>query len=882
MINRVLTLALSACVVVSAAAPVLAAPPKFTHVYIIVMENEESTSIIGNPAAPYINSLAQQYALGTAYTGVSHPSLPNYMAMTGGNTAFTDDCVGCTVATSSIADQIEAAGRRWKAYMESMSSPCDTQDGDTYTTHHNPFIHYAGLVSNTSRCQSHVVPLTALATDVTAGTVPDYVWITPNLCSDMHDCSIATGDAWLKGVVPYIMSTKDFATSALFITWDEGTTDSGGGGVIPMIVVSPLAKKGFRSTVAENHYSLLRTIEDAWGLAPLGHASTAAAMTEYFTSTTTGVPGTPTSLAATTSGSTIGLTWKAPTTGGAPTNYVLQVGTGPGLTDIGSASTGSLATSLTLNNVTAGTYYLQVAAQNSAGTSAPSNQIAVAVLVPSSPTGLTATVNGTSLTLSWAAPASGPRPTAYVLEAGSAPGLSDLGKNSTGSTATTLTATSLPPGTFYARVRAQDSSGVSAPSNEVKVTVAGQTTARNPLTWPFSSDSIWNMPIGSRAVYGATGLTPAVAVYGDVDYFYALRSSDPLVTLFNDDDVWSGPRCSSTKSSGISLNVPTGLIVPDTSGSDTPNNSAAFLLPNGHTLEQVNALARCKSGGPIYGVPAEQNGAKVEDLYGSGITGGHAGSNLSSIGGTVRLGELTGSSAIRHALKIEVDGRYLHYSSQKPGFEWPATTADSCASSCYTGSVSTMVQGALLAIPPSATEQSLGLTTAPGKKLFHALQDYGAYIVDNSDDPSYNISVESGVKSEFKTAFGFDFDTGSSSPWLKDIAALFSNLRVITNNGPATIGGGGTPRAALAPAVASPASAGISATLSTSATTIASGASATLSWTVSGGTAAIDQGVGSVPLSGSIAVTPKTTTTYTLSASTNTGTVTRSVTVTVK
>ena len=882
MIKRLATLALSAFVV-SAASTAHAAPPRFTHVYIIVMENHEFSDIIGNSAAPFINSLAQQYALGTTYTAVGHPSLPNYMAMTGGNTAFTDDCLGCTVSTSSIADQIESAGRRWKAYMESMPAACTTAEANDYTTHHNPFIHYADIVTNASRCQAHVVPLTALATDVNAGSVPDYVWITPNLCSDMHDCPITTGDTWLSQVVPYITSTKDFANSVLFVVWDEGTTSTGGGGVVPMIVVSPLAKKGFRSTVAETHYSLLRTIEDAWGLAPLGQASSAVAMTEYFTAPTTAVPGAPTNLVGTTSGSTVNLTWKAPTTGGAPTTYVVQVGSATGLTDLGSVTTGSLSTSATYNGVRAGTYYFQVAAQNSAGIGAPSNQVATPVLVPGGPTGLTATVTGTSLTLSWHAPTTGAAPTSYVIEAGSAPGQTDLGSASTGSIATTLSANSVAPGTFYLRVRAQDSAGVSAASNEVKVTISGSPTGTRSLTtWPFSTDSIWNMPVGSRAVYGATGLAAATAVYGDVDYFYTLHSSDPVVPLYDDSNVWSGPRCSATQSSGISVNIPTSLIVPDTSGSDTPNNAAAFLLPNGHTLEQVNALARCASGGRIYGVPAEQNGGNVEDLYGSGITGGHAGSNLSSIGGTVRLGELTGSSPIRHALKIEVDGRYLNYSTVKHGFEWPATAADACAPSCYTGSVSTMVQGALLAIPPSATETTLGLTTAAGKKLFHALQDYGAYIVDNSDDPSYNIAVENGVKAEFQTAFGFSFDTSASSPWLKDIAALFSNLRVITNNGPATIGGGGTPRAALAPAVASPASAGVTATLSSSATTISSGASATLTWSVSGGTVAIDPGIGSVPLAGSMAVSPKVTTTYTLSASTNTGTITKSVTITVQ
>jgi hypothetical protein len=857
-----------------------ATPPNFTHVFIIVMENHEFSDVIGNPAAPYINSLANRYGLGTAYSAITHPSLPNYMSLTGGNTFFTDDCAGCTVPDMSIADQLESAGRTWKAYMEDMASPCATTDGDSYTTHHNPFVHYSRITGNSSRCNAHVVPLTALATDLSSGTVPNYVWITPDLCNDMHDCSIGTGDAWLNAVVPQIQSAPGFANSVLFILWDEGTTTIGGGGLVPMLVVSPLAKAGYKSTVAANHYSLLRTIQDAWGLAPLGQTSAAKAMTDFFQVSSVTAPGPPSGLVGTATGSSIKLSWTPPTTGGAPTSYLLQAGLAPGQT-AGSAATGSTATTVSLTGVGAGTYYIRVAAQNAAGVSAPSNEIVLPVLVPGSPTALTGSVSGTSLTMSWRAPTTGAAPTGYIIEVGSATGLSDLGRASTGNLLTTFSAAGVAAGTYFVRIRAQDAAGAGAPSNEIKLIVGAATTSRNMLTWPFSSDSIWNMPIGSGAVYQATGLSPATEIFGDVDYFIQLHASDPLTALNTDENVWSGPRCSSTQPTGISLNIPSSLIVPDASGSNTPNNSAAFLKPDGHTLEQVNALARCTAGGPIYGVAAEQNGGSVEDLFGSGITGGHAGSNLSSIGGTIRLGELTGTAAIHHALKVDVDGHYLFHSAQNPGFRWPANTSDACAPSCYTGTLSGMVMGSLLAIPPTATEQTLGLATPAGKKLFHALQDYGAYIVDNSNDVSYNLAVENGVEAEFRTAFGFDFDTSTSSPWLSDIKALFANLRLVANNSPSSIGGGGTPRASLAVPVVGPASPGITATLSQSAATIAAGGTVTLTWSVSGGTVAIDQGIGSVPLTGSQTVRPTSTTTYTLSASTSSGTVTRTATVTV-
>jgi hypothetical protein len=146
---------------------------------------------------------------------------------------------------------------------------------------------------------------------------------------------------------------------------------------------------------------------------------------------------------------------------------------------------------------------------------------------------------------------------------------------------------------------------------------------------------------------------------------------------------------------------------------------------------------------------------------------------------------------------------------------------------------------------------------------------------------SYNLAVENGVKSEFRTAFGYDFDTSTPSPWLSDIKAVFANLRLVANNAPSSVGGGGTPRAGLAVPVVGPASPGISATLSPGAATITAGSAVTLTWSVSGGTVAIDQGIGSVPLTGSRTVRPTTTTTYTLSASTSSGTVTRTATITV-
>src|SRR5207249_11220481 len=194
--------------------------PTFSHVFTIVMENEESSSLIGNSAAPYINGLATSYGLATQYYGVSHPSLPNYLAMTAGSTfGITSDCTTCWVGATNLADQIEAGGRSWKAYLEGMPSACFVGDAYPYMQKHNPWIYFNDIRTNAARCAAHVVPYTQLATDVANGSVPNYVFITPNMCNDMHDCSIATGDSWLSQQVPAILNSAAYRSNGVpFIT----------------------------------------------------------------------------------------------------------------------------------------------------------------------------------------------------------------------------------------------------------------------------------------------------------------------------------------------------------------------------------------------------------------------------------------------------------------------------------------------------------------------------------------------------------------------------------------------------------------------------------------------------------------------------------------
>lgn len=273
----------------ASAAPI----PAFKHIFVIVLENKAYDQIIGNSDGSYLATLARQYALADNYYAIRHPSLPNYLAMTGGDTfGVTSDCTDCFVKGPNVVDQFEAAGKSWKAYMESMPSACFIGDAPPlYKQKHNPFIYYDSVRTNPARCNK-IVPFTTFASDIQANALPNFVWITPNMCNDAHDCPISAANDWLKIWVPTILASPAWKDDgALFITFDEGEQSDGAccqygrGGRIATLVISPLVQPGFRSNIAYDHYSLLRTIEAAWGLPPLGKANCACSptMADFFT-----------------------------------------------------------------------------------------------------------------------------------------------------------------------------------------------------------------------------------------------------------------------------------------------------------------------------------------------------------------------------------------------------------------------------------------------------------------------------------------------------------------------------------------------------------------------------------------------------------------------
>jgi len=313
LVGRFSAAVLSAALVALAGGPVLASDSgnrsdlkNFQHVFVIMMENTGFDSLIGNAHAPWINAAAGTHGLATSYFGVTHPSQPNYVAATAGIQGADSDADE-TLSVPNIVDQLESNGKTWKAYMQSLSLCATKLDhacgNQLYERKHNSFVSFADVQSSPAR-MANIVDLSQLNSDLASGTVPDYVWISPDQCNDMHGrggpstdpCRfanvqglISTGDAFLSSTVGAIMNSSAWTgNSAIFIAWDEsdftGTgfggfgDDSGccdsvagqGGGHVVTLVISHSDHAARTSSVSYNHYSLLRTIQDGWKLGCLG------------------------------------------------------------------------------------------------------------------------------------------------------------------------------------------------------------------------------------------------------------------------------------------------------------------------------------------------------------------------------------------------------------------------------------------------------------------------------------------------------------------------------------------------------------------------------------------------------------------------------------
>ena len=337
---------------------------RLDHVFVIMLENHSAANVIDNKdadgklTAPYITSLAHKFGVATQYYGVTHPSLPNYVAaISGSNWFVNNDNPANRFDHLNLVDQLESKHITWGAYMESMPANDPLADfwpdeaNQLYVSKHNPFVLFEDVRSNPARL-AKIKPYTSLAKDLNSGHAPSFVWITPNQCHDLHgglnnavDPSGADGtpcpfgttsptqdakdlaliksaDRWVAGAVHTITTSKAWTgNSAIFLLTDEndfvfanksidswetsdgccdspvlpdgyaflgshGTPDGNvldcanaatsctyGGGLVPAIVVARHGVRNYTSNKPYNHYSLLRTIEENWGLGYLGNAS---------------------------------------------------------------------------------------------------------------------------------------------------------------------------------------------------------------------------------------------------------------------------------------------------------------------------------------------------------------------------------------------------------------------------------------------------------------------------------------------------------------------------------------------------------------------------------------------------------------------------------
>ncbi|NUP48385.1 MAG: hypothetical protein HOW97_13915 [Catenulispora sp.] len=317
-------------------APALTAPassvPGFDHVFLVYMENQDYSGIIGNTSqAPYINSLLSQgTSLSQAYA-TTHPSDPNYVALAaGGLYGLHDNSVSTTTINAPhVGNSVDNAGKTWKAYADHANGACDYTSHGYYAPDDVPFTYFQNFKSDksaTGYCARHDQPLTQMATDLaSASTTPNFVWFEPDDCDDMEACGVTAGDNWLKATLPTIFTSPAWTQqkSLLILTWDEGATKAYGPSYpnrIPALLLGSqnTVKAGYTSSQRTDQYGLLRTVDKALGLAPLtDNDAYAATVNDAWGQTQNSSPTLTTATPTVANGSSITFSYTTP----AATNY---------------------------------------------------------------------------------------------------------------------------------------------------------------------------------------------------------------------------------------------------------------------------------------------------------------------------------------------------------------------------------------------------------------------------------------------------------------------------------------------------------------------------------------------------------------------------------
>ncbi|KAA0021928.1 hypothetical protein [Antrihabitans cavernicola] len=356
---------------------------------------------------------------------------------------------------------------------------------------------------------------------------------------------------------------------------------------------------------------------------------------------------------------------------------------------------------------------------------------------------------------------------------------------------------------------------------------------RDPLQQPFASTSIWNMPIGTGAQYTPANLPadpegdPWAPTPNNDFSNIIFTPTAPATSVYYSSAGWDGPsRCAKTGNQlQFTAPIPSNYVV----GTDGYNEGVATLAADKRTVNIAVAFARCTAGG--YATSNDYQSPAI-DLYGNGLGGVGAGGTSGNPGGVIRLGELRpGQKGPAHALRITLDTTQdlFKCTTISACYTWPANGADGDAVGKYgtfnNNTNTWMKMGTLLAIPQSVDISTLGLQTEPAKELAWTLQNYGAYVNDDAGGASFAFVTERSPNgwfgdlhnelptgppapntTQFFQDYGFDFSQRfhDNTPWTNDVAKLMTSLSAVKNNGPTSIGGGGTPLQPLAPPITPP------------------------------------------------------------------------------
>ena len=242
--------------------------PLLAHVVVVVFENKEIGEVEGSSDAPVFNRLSRLGADIPNYNGITHPSLPNYLALVSGSThGVSSDCTSCSVTGPSLGTTLRPA--TWKTYAEGLPSPgwLGPSMGE-YAKKHNPFVYFRSLGKNPSLLRRSILPLGAFRRDLRHRALPRFALVVPDLCHDMHDCNVSIGDRWLGSFLSPLLRSPNFKRGVVFVVFDEGYPANH----VPALAVGPAVRTGSVFSRPTNHYGLLRTIEQALDLPLLGRS----------------------------------------------------------------------------------------------------------------------------------------------------------------------------------------------------------------------------------------------------------------------------------------------------------------------------------------------------------------------------------------------------------------------------------------------------------------------------------------------------------------------------------------------------------------------------------------------------------------------------------